>query len=101
MDLAERGLSREVASPRDGDASIDRGGELQEHEGTPALQARHEPRVEALGVCFENALFDLDPRGAQTANPSSVRARIGVAHRNDDARDPGLADRVDAWWRPA
>src|SRR6267378_7978686 len=101
MDLAERGFPREIPPPRDRDAPIDGGRELQQHEGPPALQARDESRVQTLRLFPEKALFDGDPAGAQPADALAVGARIGVTHRDDDARDPGLADRIDAWWRPA
>ena len=96
MHLAQRGLPREIPPPRDRDAPIDRGGERQQHKRPPAPETRQETRVEALGLRSEEALFDRDPGGAEPANALPVGARIGVAHRDDHARDAGLAHRVDA-----
>ena len=101
MDLAQSRLSREIAPPWDRHASIDGDRELHQHRGPPALEARDKSGVEALGLVSEQALFDLDAGGAQTAYALSVGARIGVAHRDDDPGDPRLANRVDARRRPA
>ena len=101
MDLAERGLPGEVAPPRNRHAAIDRHSELQQHRRPTALDARDESRVQALGLVTEQALLHLDARGPQPADPFAVGAWIGIAHRDDDAFDPGLADRVDAGRRAA
>ncbi|OLC04204.1 MAG: hypothetical protein AUI15_01305 [Actinobacteria bacterium 13_2_20CM_2_66_6] len=101
MYLPQRGLAREIAPTRHRDASVDGGGELQQHERPSALESRHESRVEALSLLLEDPLLDLDPRGAQPANALAVGARIGVAHRDDDARDLRIADRIDARRRAA
>src|SRR4029077_18697697 len=83
------------------DPSVDCRGELQQHRGATAPQTRHESRVEALGLVPKKALFDLDPRGAEPADALPIGARVGVAHRDNDANDARLAYRVDARWCPA
>ena len=40
-------------------------------------------------------------RGAQSADAFPVGPRIWVAHRDDNSRDPGLSDGIDARGRPA
>ena len=98
MHLLERGLAREIATSFHRDAAVERRRELHDHERPALRDPRNEPLVELACCRLEHSLRHGNVRRAKEAEALPVGARVGVAHRGDDALDARLVDRVDAWW---
>ncbi len=69
--------------------------------GRPAHDARDEAGLQLARLGLAHALHDLDPGRAQPREPRPVGARVGVAHRHHDPRDPRRDQRVGAGRRRA
>src|SRR5207253_5601553 len=72
-------------------------GKLERDERTIGLlSGKEERRVERGGLFREQADLRLYT-GALQHFDAATRLRIGIAHRGDDAPDPGRPNRVGAW----
>jgi hypothetical protein len=49
------------------------------------------------GLIDQDAGLDLDPRGPQPFDPLAAYVRAGVLQADDDPRDPGVNQVIDAW----
>ena len=89
-----------MAVPR-GDASVQRLGELEQHEGLAGFPVMHVGRVQFPRFRFHQARLHRHAGRAQPLDPFARHAPVRVGHGDVDVRDARCDDRVRARRRAA
>ena len=101
--VGTRELAREPARGPvgGGNAAVDARCELRDDERTAGAAVMEIRRQLSRGPVGADPDHDVDPSRPQAREPRARDAGIGILERRDNARDPGLDQRVDARWRAA